>query len=221
MDKQSRKKFSLSTIVTIFSVLFGISGLEHGLFEIFQGHSVPDGLIISAIGPAQRFWLHGKETAFTLIPDMAVTGCIAIIVSSAVILWSIFGIKTKHAWITLLILSIIQFLTGGGFAQIFLSIPLSVTACRINAPLSWWKKYISVRVRTIMGVPAKALCIALTVIFLISIEMAIFGFPFGKSRPELTYQILIISSYMMISIFTIAIISGLANESLDNIGNIR
>ncbi len=36
--------------VATFSTLFGISGLEHGLFEILQGNVRPDGLMISAIG---------------------------------------------------------------------------------------------------------------------------------------------------------------------------
>jgi hypothetical protein len=169
--------------VATFSTLFGISGLEHGLFELLQGNARPDGLLISAIGPEQRFWPRGTETAFTLIPNYAVTGCIAMLISSVVILWSLFGLGKRHAWLPLLVLSVAQFLTGGGFAQIFLSVTISIVACRLGTPLLWWKKHVPAKIRTVIGAPWIVLYDLFIVLFLCSVVIAIFGFLLeGRSR---------------------------------------
>jgi hypothetical protein len=204
----------LKLTVSTFSTLFGISGLEHGMFELLQGNVAPGGLLISAIGPAQRFWLRGTETALTVIPNMAVTGCVAMLFSAAVILWSLFGLEKRHAWLPLLFLSIAQFLTGGGFAQIFLSVAISIVACRLNTPLSWWKKHISEITRKTVGAPWMVLNVAFIVLFLCSILIAIFGFPFGSTRPGLIYKLLMISSYVMIAVFILAVLSALSKQSL-------
>jgi hypothetical protein len=214
MEKLKLSKSYLATTVSMFSTLFGISGLEHGLFEILQKNTISDGLLISAIGPSQRFWSKGTETAFTLVPNIGIAGYVAILFSAAVVLWSLFGIRKRHAWIPLLCLSIAQFLTGGGFAQIFLSIVISVVACKIRAPFTWWKRHISERIRTYIAAPWLVLDIVFLVIFAFSIELAIFGFPFGRTRPELAYQIMMTMSYVMTVIFGLSVVSSLSKESL-------
>ena len=50
-------------------VLVGLSGIDHGVFEMLQGNAVPGGVLIAAIGPAQRFWEFGEETALTIISN--------------------------------------------------------------------------------------------------------------------------------------------------------
>ena len=56
-------------IVSTLGVLFGISGMSHGFFETLQGNTPTNGLIIFAIGEANRMWIHGNKPAFTLIPQ--------------------------------------------------------------------------------------------------------------------------------------------------------
>ena len=212
--QESSARGPLVQTVSTFSSLFGLSGLEHGLFELFQGSAVPGGLLISAIGPGQRLWSGGTETAFTLIPNMAVTGCVAVVFSTAVILWSLLGIKKKHAWILLLLLSICQFLTGGGFAQIFLSVTISIVACRVNRPLTWWKNHLPESVRKAIAAPWVALHTLFMLLFACGIEIAVFGFPYGNVRPELTFEIMRILSYAMIAVFALAVTSSLSRQSL-------
>src|SRR5512141_2939572 len=84
------------TIVSIVGILCGISGLEHGFFETLQGPVAPEGLLISAIGPAQRFWPGGTETAFTIVPNFLITGLLAMLASLAVIAWSIWFISGRY-----------------------------------------------------------------------------------------------------------------------------
>jgi hypothetical protein len=42
--------------VTTIGVIFGLAGFNHGFFEFLQGNTPTDGLIIQALGEAQRFW---------------------------------------------------------------------------------------------------------------------------------------------------------------------
>jgi hypothetical protein len=56
-------------VASIFGVLVGLAGIEHGVFEILQGNVSTNGIVIDAIGPAQRFWEYSTETALTIIPN--------------------------------------------------------------------------------------------------------------------------------------------------------
>lgn len=203
----------LITVAT-FSSLFGFSGLEHGFFELLQGNSKPEEYLISAIGPAQRFWEKGTETAFTLIPNYLITGFIAIAFSLSVIIWSLFFLRKKNAWIVLLLLSIAQFLTGGGFAQIFLSVTISIVAYRLFKPSLLLKRFLPEKARKLIAAPWIIFFILFILLFICSIEIAVFGFPFGISKPELTYQMMMISAYIMIIIFILTIIAAFFKESL-------
>jgi hypothetical protein len=218
MAASGRRDSRLIVTVSLFSTLFGVSGLEHGLFEILQKNSISNSLLISAIGPAQRFWSKGTETAFSLIPNLGVTGYVAVFFSAAVILWSVFGMRKKNAWILLLCLSVAQFLTGGGFAQIFLSVGISIVAYWIGAPLVSWRSRIPERIRTWIAAPWFVLDMVFVVLFVFSIELAVFGFPFGRTQPDLAYRIMTTMSYTMIVVFLLSIISSLSKESLIKIG---
>jgi hypothetical protein len=214
--KQILKNPLLSTI-SVFSSLFGFSGIEHGFFEILQGNSKPENFIISAIGPLQRYWIHGKETAFTVIPNFQLTGIVAIVFSTCVIIWSIFFLRNRYSWIVLLFFSIAQFITGGGFAQIFLSVVLSIAAIGLYRPRKLWKKYVSEKIRRTLSFIWIYLFLVFIIIFILSIELAIFGFPLGAINPELTYKIMMNMSYLMIVIFCLTLITAYAKESILNI----
>ena len=57
------------TIVSTIGIILGLSGIDHGIFEILQGNQPTNGLLIQAIGPAQKMWEYGGEEAFTIIPN--------------------------------------------------------------------------------------------------------------------------------------------------------
>jgi len=120
-------------IVSTAGVLCGLSGLEHGFFETLQGNVPPNGLLFAAIGPANRFWPGGTEYALSVIPNLLVTGILAMLASLAVIIWSAAFIHKKFGWVVFLGLSIAQFLVGGGFGQIFIVLAAAAAATQINA----------------------------------------------------------------------------------------
>jgi hypothetical protein len=78
---QPQKALNSATraVASTFGVLVGLAGVEHGIFEMLQGNVTPSGLMIDAIGPAQRFWEYGTERALTIIPNFFVTGTLAIV----------------------------------------------------------------------------------------------------------------------------------------------
>lgn len=63
-------KINTSTL----GMIFGISGISHGFFEVLLRDAPTGGFYISAIGDAQRKWPHGNEHAFTVIHNYFMTG---------------------------------------------------------------------------------------------------------------------------------------------------
>ncbi|NIP28360.1 MAG: hypothetical protein GWO38_32255, partial [Phycisphaerae bacterium] len=78
--------------------------IVHGFFEILQGNTPTEGLIIQAIGDEQQMWLYGTEEAFTIIPNFLITGILTIIVSLAIIVWSVGYMQTKRGAAVFLLL---------------------------------------------------------------------------------------------------------------------
>jgi hypothetical protein len=140
------------TIVTTIGIILGLAGIDHGFFEVLQGNQPTTGLVIQAIGPAQKMWKYGGEEAFTIVPNFLITGILAIIASVALILWSVRFIGTKHGASIFTLLLILLFLVGGGIAApIVFGPPVWAAATRINEPLAWWRKVLPQRVRSILA----------------------------------------------------------------------
>jgi hypothetical protein len=77
-------------------VFLGLAGsINHGIFEIMQGNTPTEGLFIEAIGKAHRFWTYGTEGAITVIPNFLLTGIAVLLVSLAVIVWSLKFFHTR------------------------------------------------------------------------------------------------------------------------------
>lgn len=176
--KDSNIMSATRIVASTFGVLVGLAGIEHGLFEMLQGNVRPDSWLFAAIGPAQRFWEHGTEHAVTVVPNLFVTGILAMIVGLLVAAWSVWFVQRKYGAGVLLLLSILLFLVGGGFAPIFMAIAAAVTATRINKPLTWWRTHIPAVIQTFLAWLWPWSLIAFVLVFVLSVEMAIFGYPF-------------------------------------------
>ena len=103
-------------IVAVIGVLLGIAGMEHGFFEVLQGNTPTDGLIIQAIGDAHQMWFYGTEEAFTVVPNFLITGILTMGVGLAITIWSVGFIQTEKGPLVLGLLFIALFLVGGGIA---------------------------------------------------------------------------------------------------------
>lgn len=205
-------------IVSVVGIWCGISGLEHGFFETLQGSAAPDGLLISAIGPAQRFWPGGTETAFTVIPNFLITGILAMLASLAVIVWSGWFITRKHGAIVFLLLSTLQFLVGGGFAQIFLVLLVAAAATQIHARLVWFRTLFPGRIRRCLGALWLWLLLFLVLSLFGAMIIAIFGyFPLLSNLFDLgsdtLHGFLITLGYTMLGLLPLTILAGLASDA--------
>ena len=87
------------TVATWFGIAAGIAGIEHGYFEILQGNTKPEGLMIPSMGPPcvpEEVW-NACEPAMTIIPNFLITGILAVIIGLFVLIWSI-GISPAQTW---------------------------------------------------------------------------------------------------------------------------
>ena len=104
------------TVATVFGVLAGAAGIEHGIFETMQGNARPDGLMFPSMGPpcvAEKIW-NACEPAMSVIPSLLVSGILTIIISLAILAWVAGFMKTKNGGMVLILLSIALLLVGGG-----------------------------------------------------------------------------------------------------------
>ena len=126
-------------VVAAFGILCGLTGIIAGFFETLQGNIAPSGITISTIGPSYTMADDFTYFAVTIIPNLRITGIVAILVSCLVIIWSVRYVDRKNGAIILLGLSIAQMLVGGGWV-IDLTVITSLLATQINKPHEWWRK---------------------------------------------------------------------------------
>jgi hypothetical protein len=170
-------------ITATVGVIFGLSGVNHGLFESLQGNKSTSGLVIHAIGEAQRFWELGTEDAFTIVPNFLITGILSMLIGFVIVFWSLRGLGRGNGPAIFLGLFVLLFLVGGGIGQIAFFIPAWAFATRIHKPLDWWRKILPQRIRPMLSALWPFTLLLSIVAILIGVEIAIFGYFPGMSDP--------------------------------------
>ena len=199
-------------IATTIGIIFGLSGFNHGIFEFLQGNTPTNGLIIQAIGEAQRFWPLGTEEAFTIIPNFMISGLLAMIVGLTIVIWSIRFLPTKHGRTVFLGLFIFLFLVGGGIGQIAFFLPAWAFATRMDKPLTWWKKLLPRNTWPFLSKLWIVVLVLATVIFLTGLEMAIFSLFPGLAVPETIQTTAMTLVFFSAILYVIAFIAGFGHD---------
>ena len=199
-------------IVATLGVIFGISGMSHGFFEVLQGNMQTDGMFISAIGEAHKMWVHGNEYAFTLIPNFLITGILAIIVGFTIIIWSIGFVHKKNGPLVFLLLFILLFLVGGGIGQIVFFTLTWAVSTRINKPLTGWQKVLPHGLRRFLAKLWLGFLIVSSLLILFTLEIAIFGFVPGISDPDLILTIMLSALGAGLVILLLTFVAGFAHD---------
>ena len=198
---------------SVIGVLLGIAGLiNHGLFEILQGNTPTNGFFIEAIGEANRFWVHGTEGAFTIIPNYLLTGIFVILVSLTTILWAIKFIQVKHGATVFLSLLILLTFVGGGIGYIILFLPTWAYATRINKSLNWWKNLLPVRFRTALSELWIYGLTATSISWSIVMELGIFGYFPGQINPDTILNIVFVFLFSTVVLANFTFICGFARD---------
>lgn len=207
-------------IAATLGVIFGISGLGHGLFEALQGYTPTGGLMIHAIGEANRFWAYGNEPAFTIIPNFLIAGIAAMMVSLAIIIWSVGFLHKKHGSLIYLSLFILSFLVGAGIGQVIFFTITWAFSTRIHKPLTGWRKVLPAGMRRVLAKPWMVLLMISSVLILFALEIAIFGFVPGVADPDTITLAMLSSLGAGLTFLLFAFISGFAHD-IEKEGSLR
>lgn len=213
ITEASNKVSATRIVASAFGILVGLAGIDHGIFEVLQGNEKPASLMIAAIGPAQRFWEYGEETALTVIPSFLITGILAVTLGLLVVVWAARFIDKKYGAGILFLLSVLLFLVGGGFAPIFLTLLAAFTAARINRPLRWWRRHVPAVIQAFLAWLWPGSLIAFLLLFFISVEIAIFGYPLvGLWGAGVTMTVLSDLSYVMLGLMAFTPLTAFARD---------
>jgi hypothetical protein len=118
--------------VAVLGTLVGLAGVEHGVGEILQGPVAPDGLFIMSWPDAAAMEILSGEPAMTLIPNLLVTGVLAVGVGLTVTAWSIWFAHRRYGGLALIGLSVLLLLVGGGIAPPIMGLVVGAVATRIG-----------------------------------------------------------------------------------------
>lgn len=120
-------------VVSTFGAVVAFAGVEHGVGEILQGPVGPAALAIESWPDVKAFEILGGEPALTVIPNLLVTGVLAVIVALALGIWSVMFVERRYGGLVLIALSVLLLLVGGGFGPPLMGIILGIAATRIGA----------------------------------------------------------------------------------------
>jgi hypothetical protein len=200
-------------VASTFAAIVSIAGVMHGCFEILQGDSAPSGLVINAIGPEQRIWDYAALHAFTVIPNLRVTGILAIIFGLLATLWAVAFIGRRSGPWGMLLLSLGLFLVGGGFGPLFNGTFASLVATRINKPLTWWRTHLPSGVRNFLVKLWPGMLVFYVLVFLLAVETTIFGQPLTLLfDADTTYLVVLRSGNFMLVVMLLAVLSAFAYD---------
>jgi hypothetical protein len=168
----------------VLGICVGLSGLDHGFFEALQGSTPTQGLIVQAIGPAQRMWIYGTEEAFTIVPNYLLTGLLAMLVGLATIIWSVRYLDRPNGSRILLLLGGLMFLVGGGIGMLVFLLAGWLVARRVHRPLTWLPSRLPATAGRALSRSWPALIVAGMALYAFALEIAIVGFVPGVSDPD-------------------------------------
>lgn len=138
-----------STIAT-FGVIAGLAGIEHGIGEVLQGSTAPEGVVIRSWPDSAFFRILNGEPALTIFPNLLVAGLISILLS-LIFIWAALFVQRKNGGMILIMLSILMLLAGAGFGPPLLGIILGAAGTRLNTPLAQWRALLPVSLRRVLS----------------------------------------------------------------------
>lgn len=135
-------KSATGVYASTFGAIMALAGIEHGVGEILQGNVAPEGIMILSWPESEFFRGLGGEPAMTVIPNLLLTGILAVLVSLALLVWSVLFVHKKNGGLIMVLLSVAMLLVGGGIFPPVFGMLIGLVATRIHSPLSWWRAHL-------------------------------------------------------------------------------
>jgi hypothetical protein len=197
-------KNATRVFVSTFGAIFALAGIEHGIGEIFQGNVAPTGIMILSWPESAFFRSLGGEPAMTIVPNLLITGILAVLVSLALLVWATLFVQRKNGGLIMILLSIAMLLVGGGIFPPILGIMIGAVGVGINAPLTWWRAHLSVGFRNFLKKLWPWSYTACIIAWLSAIlGPGLLGYFFGVNNPALILMILSFAfGFLLLTIFT-------------------
>jgi hypothetical protein len=124
--------------VSTFGVMMALAGIEHGIGEVLQGNTAPSGIMFPSWPEAEFFRNVAGEPAMSIVPNLLITGILAVLFSLIYLVWATRFVQRKHAGLILILLAIIMLLVGGGIFPPIIGIFIGILATKIKTqPLEW------------------------------------------------------------------------------------
>ena len=196
---------AIRTTVVTFGLLASLAGIEHGIGEVLQGN-VPSPVTVFESWPnSPAFEVFNGEPAMTLVPNLRLTGMLAVLCSLAVGLWAVLGAHKKHGGLVLILLALVGLPLGAGFGPPLLGTITGLAATRIHAPLTGWRSR-----RTLAALWPWSLGGALTSWLLLLPGSLILSRLLPLSDPAILPAVLVPSSF---GLLVLSILSGMAHDA--------
>jgi hypothetical protein len=123
------------TTVRVLGVLAAFTGIEHGVGEVTQGWAPPPAVVFESWPQADAFVPLDGEPAMSVVPSLVVSGVLSIVVAMLLGLTAVRADRA-HVGVTLIGLSLVLLLVGGGFGPPLLGVLIGLLALRIDSPPS-------------------------------------------------------------------------------------
>jgi hypothetical protein len=133
--------------VSAAGFLIGVAGLQHGVGEIAQGNVRAESLAILSWKGSDAYRILAGEPALTIVPNLLVTGVLAVAFSLAYLVWITAFVEHRRSGLILALLSLGMLLFGAGFSPPPIGLGLAFAATKVNAPLTWWRTRVSLGAR--------------------------------------------------------------------------
>ncbi len=118
--------------VGVMGTLMGLAGLEHGIGEILQGNVAPGGVMIRSWPDSAFFRSLNGEPALTILPNLLLTGILAMLFSSMFVVWNIRFAHRADWGKGLMLLALPMLLFGGGVFPPILGLLIGAFADRMT-----------------------------------------------------------------------------------------
>jgi hypothetical protein len=212
-------KSATTAFASTFGAIMALAGIEHGIGEVLQGSVAPSGVMIQSWPDSAFFRNVGGEPAMTVIPNLLVTGVLAILLSLALLVWATLFVQRKHGALVMILIAIAMLLAGGGIFPPALAIISGVVASKIHSerPLTGWRTRLSPGARQFLaGLWPWSFAACIIAWLLMFAGPALLGYFLGPDSSDLVWVLLLAALGTLLS----TIVAGFARDAQQQAGTI-